>query len=221
MKSRTFSIAGYSSYISAFSTLFLLIFFIGYLFFNQPLGKTFDILIMVQISFMVPVAVALYQLGKTKYPRWSLRTFILALIFIAIILIAKILYLAGIISFFKHYMLVSFGFGWLGLIISVASHPDYSGKFLSARVGWFGAILGFTLVLANIWILQFGPSPRVNEFAQEIKDVLHHDPFNLYVFMYPLFIGTLSWFLGYPILAFLLGTSLLKRANESQNNQAL
>ena len=177
-------IIGWAAIVSAAATLGTLI--TGILFFavNEKFGKANDILSVVQVVFMLPVAMAMYRLTRSGSRVLALTALAVGSIGMIIVAVLQIL-----------------------LVLRAVSFKLTIGAVLAA-----GAVIGIWLILANALALQAGPLPWgliVFGVAGGVGYLLSAVGFYLGEQQHPLFYsGSALLVVGYVVWATWLGRLL-------------
>jgi hypothetical protein len=217
--------AGWSAYLSAvlgiLSTVFLFAFYgvevprlvaaggAG----TQVFGTLNDITGLLQLFFMLPLAVALYQLSSARRPGFSVAALLLGITGLLLAVVAQVLLVAQVISFAVNLPIVLTALLLIGAWLILANHLGRSASALSARLTWVGEATGVAFVLAGCFapvVVLAGPNGPLAAAAAGVGTFATQHPVIIVggiVVAAPIFLlwsfGTLIWsvWLGRRLLA--------------------
>jgi hypothetical protein len=217
--------AGWSAYLSAvlgiLSTVFLFVFYgvevprlvaaggAG----TQVFGTLNDITGLLQLLFMLPLAVALYQLSSARRPSFSVAALLLGITGLLLAVVAQVLLVAQVISFAVNLPIVLTALLLIGAWLILANHLGRSAGALPARLTWVGEATGVAFVLAGCFapvVVLAGPNGPLAAAAAGVGTFATQHPVisvGGIVVAAPIFLlwsfGTLIWsvWLGHRLLA--------------------
>lgn len=160
--------------------------------------------VILQSLFMIPVAFGLYTLARQRSPSVSKATLAVGVVALSFIVLCALLFLAGVVADDLYTMPQ----GVLGVWLMVVNRR-LSGV-LPRGLTWFGAVVGFGLLLVGTFPLAYGlfvdpiglhgPVPPNYPNPDTTANAIIHDVF---------FVGTVMGVWTYPIWTILLGRRLL------------
>ncbi len=106
-----------SGTVSIFGIAFLVVFFTTFI---EPIGTLNDIAVFIQYGLMLPIAIALHQLLRTRGPALSVVALVLGTAGMLAVIVLQILLVTGVLPFAQQIGMVSVGFlvvlGWFMII---------------------------------------------------------------------------------------------------------
>jgi hypothetical protein len=180
--SQPFRFSGWSSYVSAGSTIIGFVMLIAFFIVGEPYGTINDISSVVIALSAIPVLFALYQLHRSAAPIASLAALIIGVL--------AALSAAGFQTIFivtrKTYGdTVTMSYGFFGVSLIMLSYLALGDKMLPRRLAWFGIIAGMGYALVITGFILGGPNHPLT------------------------YIGGLASIIGYPTWAIWLGRLFL------------
>jgi hypothetical protein len=141
MARQLFTYAGWSAYVSATATIVTFVSAILFFTIGQPFGTLNDIASVFQVSFMLPLALILYQL-LGSYSR--ILSFLAAVLGVSGMLVGAVvqsLLVAGVITYQQTIPFVPFGSA-IGDWLILSSYLSLSSHLFPRRLAWAGLLAG-------------------------------------------------------------------------------
>ncbi len=150
-----FRYAGWSAYVSATATMITFVTAILFFSIGGPFGKINDISSVVQVLFMLPVALVLYRLFRPNTQTLSLLAAAVGIAGVMVAVVGQGLLVFGVITYQQSLTFFPAG-GAIGVWLLLANYLALTNRKLPQGLAWSGLVAGAGYIVTVVGFLLGG-----------------------------------------------------------------